>query len=154
MIFAGRIPDAFTAQRCFRPTMSLWRSAKRAEREESWDLSRAFLRATPLPGQTWFSVYWEPLWAELEETGMTVGFHECTNSGHYPHLERFGIGNRLLRHVCTHVTGQMVTMVDMILGGVLERFPAAESRVSGMQLRLGAVMAPAHGPPLGAAGQK
>ena len=105
-------------------------------------------------GQTWFSVYWEPLWAELEETGMTVGFHECTNSGHYPHLERFGIGNRLLRHVCTHVTGQMVTMVDIILGGVLERFPQLQSRVPGMQLRLGALLAPTHGPPLGAAGKK
>jgi predicted TIM-barrel fold metal-dependent hydrolase len=82
-----------------------------------------FLRATPLPGQTWFSLYWEALWAELEEMGVPVGFHECTNSGHYPHLERFGISNRLMRHLCTHVTGQMVTMVDVIIGGVLERFP-------------------------------
>ena len=97
------------------------REAKRAR--EKLGFVSAFLRATPLPGQTWFSVYWEPLWAELEETGMTVGFHECTNSGHYPHLERFGMGNRLLRHICTHVTGQMVTMVDIIVGGVLERFP-------------------------------
>jgi len=82
-----------------------------------------FLRATPLPGQTWFSLYWEALWAELEDLGIPVGFHECTNSGHYPHLERFGTSNRLMRHVCTHVTGQMVTMVDIIIGGVLERFP-------------------------------
>jgi hypothetical protein len=50
----------------------------------------------------------------LEETAMTVGFHKSTNSGHYPHLERFGIGNRLLRHIFTHVAGQMVTMVDMM----------------------------------------
>ena len=82
----------------------------------------AFLRATPLPGQTWFSLYWEALWAEMEDLGIPVGFHECTNSGYYPHLERFGPSNRLMRHVCSHVTGQMVTMVDVIIGGVLERF--------------------------------
>jgi predicted TIM-barrel fold metal-dependent hydrolase len=98
------------------------REARRARQELGF--VAAFLRATPLPGQSWFSIYWEALWAELEELCMPVGFHECTNSGHYPHLERFGINNRLLRHVCTHVTGQMVTMVDIILGGVLERFPA------------------------------
>jgi predicted TIM-barrel fold metal-dependent hydrolase len=97
------------------------REARRARKELG--MVTAFLRATPLPGQTWFSIYWEALWAELEELSMPVGFHECTNSGHYPHLERFGTNNRLLRHVCTHVTGQMVTMVDVILGGVLERFP-------------------------------
>jgi predicted TIM-barrel fold metal-dependent hydrolase len=98
------------------------REARRAKQELG--LVAAFLRATPLPGQAWFSIYWEALWAELEDLSMPVGFHECTNSGHYPHLERFGTNNRLLRHVCTHVTGQMVTMVDIILGGVLERFPA------------------------------
>jgi len=97
------------------------REAQRASKELG--MVAAFLRATPLPGQTWFSIYWEALWAELEKLSMPVGFHECTNSGHYPHLERFGTNNRLLRHVCTHVTGQMVTMVDLILGGVLERFP-------------------------------
>ena len=59
-------------------------------------------------------------WRQL---GMPVGFHECTNSGYYPHIERFGQNNRLMRHICSHVTGQMVTMVDIIVGGVLERFP-------------------------------
>ena len=98
------------------------REARRAKQELGF--VTAFLRATPLPGQAWFSIYWEALWAELEDLSLPVGFHECTNSGNYPHLERFGINNRLLRHVCTHVTGQMVTMVDIILGGVLERFPA------------------------------
>jgi predicted TIM-barrel fold metal-dependent hydrolase len=97
------------------------REARRAKQELGF--VTAFLRATPLPGQAWFSIYWEALWAELEDLSMPVGFHECTNSGHYPHLERFGINNRLLRHVCTHVTGQMITMVDIILGGILERFP-------------------------------
>jgi predicted TIM-barrel fold metal-dependent hydrolase len=97
------------------------REARRARKELGF--VTAFLRATPLPGHTWFSIYWEALWAELQEMDMSVGFHECTNSGHYPHLERFGTSNRLMRHVCTHVTGQMVTMVDVILGGVLERFP-------------------------------
>ncbi|MDE0214181.1 MAG: amidohydrolase family protein, partial [Deltaproteobacteria bacterium] len=97
------------------------REARRAVKELGF--VSAFLRATPLPGDTWFSLYWEPLWAELEDLGAPVGFHECTNSGHYPHIERFGRSNRLMRHICSHVTGQMVTMVDIILGGVLERFP-------------------------------
>ena len=126
------------------------REARRAR--EKLGFVTAFLRATPLPGQTWFSVYWEPLWAELEETGMTVGFHECTNSGHYPHLERFGMGNRLLRHICTHVTGQMVTMVDMIVGGVLERF--AQLKVAFLECNCGwAPTEAAHGPPLATARQ-
>ena len=97
------------------------REARRAVKELGF--VSAFMRATPLPGDTWFSMYWEPLWAELEELGAPMGFHECTNSGYYPHIERFGQNNRLMRHICSHVTGQMVTMVDIIVGGVLERFP-------------------------------
>ena len=51
---------------------------------------------------------------------------------------------RLLRHVCTQVTGQMVTMVDVILGGVLERFPQLKA----------AFLAWPHGPSLGKAVKK
>ena len=82
-----------------------------------------FLRSAALPDQAWYPRYWEPLWGELEALGMAAGFHESTGAGYYPHLDRFPVSNRAMRHVLTHVQAQMVTMVDMLVGGVAERFP-------------------------------
>lgn len=82
-----------------------------------------FLRSGALPNQAWYPVYWEPFFAEVEALDLAVGFHESTMGGFYPHLDRFTTSHRLQRHVLSHVTTQMVTMVDVILGGICERFP-------------------------------
>jgi len=97
------------------------REARRAKQELGFPA--VFLRSAALPDQAWYPRYWEPFWAELEAMGMAVGFHESTGAGYYPHLDRFPVPNRLMRHVLSHVTAQMVTMVDVIIGGVAERFP-------------------------------
>jgi uncharacterized protein len=97
------------------------REARRARQELGFPA--VFLRSAALPGQAWYPRYWEPFWAELEALNMAVGFHESTVGGHYPQLERFSQANRLMRHVLSHVTAQMVTMVDVLIGGVAERFP-------------------------------
>jgi uncharacterized protein len=97
------------------------REARRARQELGFPA--VFLRSAALPDQAWYPRYWEPFWGELETLGMAVGFHESTVGGYYPHLERFPQGDRLMRHVLSHVTAQMVTMVDLLVGGVAERFP-------------------------------
>jgi len=97
------------------------REARRAREELGF--VTAFLRATPLPGQTWFSVYWEALWGGAGRNWNDGRLSRMYQLGTLPPSGTLGTGNRLLRHVCTHVTDQMVTMVDIILSGVLERFP-------------------------------
>ena len=77
-----------------------------------------------------------------------MGFHECTNSGYYPHIERFGQNNRLMRHICSHVTGQMVTMVGHHRRRRARTLSETEGGVPGVQLRLDAGVAKPHGHPL------
>ncbi len=106
------------------PLQDVYEAIKEARRaKQELGFPAVFLRSAALPDQAWYIRYWEPFWAELEAMGMAVGFHESTGAGYYPHLDRFPPANRLMRHVLSHVTAQMVTMVDMLLGGVAERFP-------------------------------
>lgn len=83
----------------------------------------AFARPEPLRSLPWHSRYYDTLWAALEELGAPIGFHSAAASGELPQIgDRFG-DNLLLRHVCAHPMENMLTMVDVIGGGVLERHP-------------------------------
>lgn len=83
----------------------------------------AFARPEPLRSLPWHSRYYDTLWTALEELGAPIGFHSAAASGELPQIgDRFG-DNLLLRHVCAHPMENMLTMVDVIGGGVLERHP-------------------------------
>jgi predicted TIM-barrel fold metal-dependent hydrolase len=81
-----------------------------------------FLRPNPVGGLTWHDAAWEPLWAELEELNVPLGFHE----GLGPFLpqvgDRFG-QNVMLRHSACHPMEQMLAAISFCGGGVLERHP-------------------------------
>ena len=79
-----------------------------------------------LPGQInkrpWHDPYYDVLWAECEQLGITVGFH----GGGPDHLNDFGQGlydKLMLWHTFSHCVGPMAALVSFAGGGVLERFP-------------------------------
>ena len=48
--------------------------AKRAK--EELDFKAVFIRPNPVGGRNWHDKAYDPLWAECEKQGLTVGFHE------------------------------------------------------------------------------
>lgn len=82
-----------------------------------------FARPEPLKSLAWHSRYYDTLWAALEELAVPIGFHSAAASGELPQAgDRFG-DDLLLRHICGHSMENMLAMVDMICGGVLDRHP-------------------------------
>ena len=80
-----------------------------------------FARPEPLRSLAWHSRYFDTLWTVLEELGVPLGFHSAAASGELPQAgDRFS-DNLLLRHICSHPMENMLAMVDVICGGVLER---------------------------------
>jgi len=82
-----------------------------------------FARPEPLRALAWHSRYYDTVWTALEDIGVPIGFHSAAASGEVPQAgERFG-DDLLLRHICGHPMENMLAMVDIICGGVLERHP-------------------------------
>ena len=82
-----------------------------------------FLRPNMYNGKPWHDPYYDPLWAEIQELGVPVGFHETTGSrmpaaGADRFPDDLGIA-----HIATHSIEQMMACMDIIMGGVMERFP-------------------------------
>jgi predicted TIM-barrel fold metal-dependent hydrolase len=82
-----------------------------------------FARPEPLRNLPWHSRYYDTLWSCLEDLGVPIGFHTAASAGEVPQIgDRFG-DNLLLRHVCAHPMENMLALVDVVGGGVLERHP-------------------------------
>jgi len=81
-----------------------------------------YLRPNFVNGVRWHDILYRPLWAELQELNVAVGFHEGTGSDLIQDGSEFG-DNRLMRHACSHPIGMMKAMISMICGGVFEAFP-------------------------------
>src|SRR5882762_3753636 len=64
-----------------------------------------FLRPNEVNGRNWHDPYYEPLWAELEETEVPLGFHEGSGSQLRQAGEQFGT-NTMLKHVYSHPVEQ------------------------------------------------
>lgn len=79
-----------------------------------------FLRPNPVNGRNWHDEVYEPLWAELEELGVPLGFHEGQGALLPEVGDRFG-ANAMLRHVAAHPMEQMLAAISFCCGGVLER---------------------------------
>jgi len=81
-----------------------------------------FLRPNEVNGRNWHDPYYEPLWAELEELEVPLGFHEGSGSQLRQVGEQFG-ANTLLKHVYSHPVEQMLAVGAFCAGGILERHP-------------------------------
>ncbi|MCH7606781.1 MAG: amidohydrolase, partial [Chloroflexi bacterium] len=81
-----------------------------------------FLRPNWVNGRNWHDNYYDPLWEELQRLGVPLSFHE----GGKVDLPQAGSNfeTHMLYHTCTHSMGMMLAVVDVVGGGVLERFPS------------------------------
>lgn len=82
-----------------------------------------FLRPNMYNGRSWHDPYYDPLWATAQDLAVPIGFHETTGSrmpatGADRFPDDLGIA-----HIATHPIEQMMACMDIIMGGVMERFP-------------------------------
>ena len=95
--------------------------AKRAV--EKLSFKAIFLRPNMYNGRPWHDPYYDPLWAAAQDLAVPIGFHETTGSrmpatGADRFPDDLGIA-----HIATHPIEQMMACMDVIMGGVMERFP-------------------------------
>ena len=81
-----------------------------------------FLRPNVYNDKPWHDPCYDPLWAACQELNVPVGFHETTGSrmkaAGTDRFQALGIA-----HISTHPMEQMLACMDIIMGGVMERFP-------------------------------
>jgi uncharacterized protein len=94
--------------------------ADRAVRELG--MKAIFLRPNIYSQRPWHDAQYDPLWAACQALNVPIGFHETTGSRMKASgADRF---NRLgIAHISTHSMEQMLACMDVIMGGVMERFP-------------------------------
>ena len=81
-----------------------------------------FMRSNPVNGRNFHDDYYEPLWNELEESGMPLGLHESSSSGVRQVGDQFE-PNFMLRRVFAQPVEQMLALGSICAGGVLARHP-------------------------------
>lgn len=94
--------------------------ARRAVRELG--MKAIFMRPNIVNRRPWHDASYDPLWATCQELNVPVGFHETTGSrmpaAGTDRFQQMGIA-----HISTHSMEQMLACMDVIMGGVMERFP-------------------------------
>lgn len=81
-----------------------------------------FLRPNPIKGRLLSDPAYEPFWTECERLGISVGLHEGTHC-RLPATGADRFHTRFALHACSHPLEQMMAMLALIEGGVLERHP-------------------------------
>ena len=70
----------------------------------------------------WHDPYYDPLWSLAQELNVAIGFHEAVGS-RLPTAGADRFDNHGIVHISSHPLEQMLAMMDVIMGAVLERFP-------------------------------
>lgn len=81
-----------------------------------------FLRPNPVKGRLLSDRAYQPFWRECEQLGISVGIHEGTHS-RLPTTGTDRFNTRFATHACSHPMEQMMALLALIEGGVLERHP-------------------------------
>ena len=125
--FCSRAPDRLygAALVAIQSVEAAVAEVRRAKRELGF--KAVYLRPNPVRKRNWHDPAYNPLWAECEKQGLTIGFHEG-----WPCQLPVAIGERfdgrhedlwLTEHVACHPVEAMYASLCLIMGGVLERFP-------------------------------
>jgi uncharacterized protein len=80
------------------------------------------LRPNPVKGRILSDPLYEPFWTECERLGIAVSIHEGTHC-QLPSTGADRFNTRFALHACSHPMEQMMAMLALIEGGVLERHP-------------------------------
>ena len=81
-----------------------------------------YLRPNPVKGRLLSDPAYESFWTECEKLGIAVAFHEGTHS-RLPTTGSDRFKTRFAMHACSHPMEQMMALLALIEGGVLERHP-------------------------------
>jgi uncharacterized protein len=81
-----------------------------------------YLRPNPIKGRLLSDSAYEPFWTECEQLGIAVGLHEASHS-RLPSAGADRFQSRFALHACSHPMEQMMALLALIEGGVLERHP-------------------------------
>lgn len=81
-----------------------------------------FLRPNPIKGRLLSDPIYELFWTKCEELGIAVGIHEGTH-GRLPTTGADRFNTQFAMHACSHPMEQMMALLALIEGGVLERHP-------------------------------
>jgi uncharacterized protein len=120
MIVPSNHPDAAAEEMCFARSLGL---------------SAVVLHPTPPDNVPWSDARYDVMWQTAQELSLAVVFHE-TSAG----CPDYGVGMQRygswpMFWFCSHVVEALLTLTELIFGGVLERFPTlrialAEAHVS------------------------
>lgn len=80
------------------------------------------LRPNPVGGRCLGHAAYDPFWSACEHHDVTVALHEGTHSG-LPTAGADRFTSRFALHACSHPMEQMMALLSLIEGGVLERHP-------------------------------
>jgi len=89
-------------------------------------LKVAFCPPTPSAERGWSDPELDPLWQAMQDAGVPLTFHEFPRSpdGITPVVARKSYtSSSLMLGLCSNVVEAQLALMDMILGGVLHRFP-------------------------------
>lgn len=81
-----------------------------------------FLRPNPVKGRLLSDPAYEAFWTECERLNVAVSLHEGTHS-RLPTTGSDRFHSRFAMHACSHPIEQMMALLALIEGGVLERHP-------------------------------
>jgi len=81
-----------------------------------------FLRPNPVKGRLLSDSAYEPFWFRCEELGIAISIHEGTHC-RLPTAGADRFNTRFALHACSHPMEQMMALLALIEGGVLERHP-------------------------------
>lgn len=127
--FAADFADADRAR--LKPCMTLpWRFPELALSElryarQELGLEVAFVAPTPDPNRRWSDPSLDPIWSEMQANQTVLTFHEFTRVGaDMPIVARPCYKDSYpLTYLCGHSVEAQLAVMDVIGGGLCERFP-------------------------------
>jgi predicted TIM-barrel fold metal-dependent hydrolase len=81
-----------------------------------------YLRPNPIKGRLLSDPVYEPFWTECERLGIAIGLHEASHS-RLPSAGAERFNTTFALQSCSHPMEQMMALLALIEGGVLERHP-------------------------------
>lgn len=92
------------------------------ERAAGFGWTAVVVRPNPVKGRTLSDPAYEPLWSACERLSMAVAVHEGTHT-HLPTAGADRFETHFALNACSHPLEQMMALLALIEGGVLERHP-------------------------------